>query len=109
MNLLMATGTQAPQIALVIRTTVGDRLHMMNEGCHRCSPQPKTLLAERMRRDVSVTHLSPATSVPLVLIVATGKMLIMPLHQPTMFLAVARPAVSQIRTAAVSAGAFRFR
>ena len=109
MDFLMATGAQALEIALVIRSAIGDGLHMMDEGCYHCSPQPKALLAERMRRDVSVAHLSPVTSVPLVLIVATGEMLIMPLHHAPMFLAVARPAVGQIRTAAISARAFRFR
>jgi len=109
MDFLMAAHAQTPQIALVIRSAIGDGLHMMDEGCYHCSPQPKALLAERMRRDVSVAHLSPATSVPLVLIVATGEMLIMPLHHAPMFLAVARPAVGQIRTAAISARAFRFR
>ncbi len=109
MDFLMATGAQALEIALVIRSAIGDGLHMMDEGCYRCSPQPKALLAERMRRDVSVAHLSPSTSVPFMLIVATGEMLIMPLHHASMFLAVARPAVGQIRTATVSAGAFRFR
>ena len=43
------------------------------------------------------------------LIVATGEMLVVPLHQAPMFLAVASLAVSQIGTAAVSAGTFRFR
>ena len=105
----MATGTQAPKIALVIRAAIGEWLHMMDEGCHACSPQPKALLAERMRRDVSVAHLSPATSIPLMLIVATGKMLVVPLHEASMFLAVAALTVGQIWTATVSAGAFRFR
>ena len=105
----MATSAQALEIALVIRSAIGDGLHMMDEGCYHCSPQPKALLAERMRRDVSVAHLSPATSVPLVLIVATGEMLIMSLHQAPMFLAVSSFAVGQVWAATVAAGAFRFR
>ena len=43
------------------------------------------------------------------LIVATGKMLIMPLHHAPMFFTVARPAVGQIRTTIIAAWAFRFR
>ena len=109
MDFLMATGAQTPQIALVIRAAICDGLHMMHQGCHRRSPQPKALLAERMRRDVSVAHLSPATSVPLMLIVATGEMLIMPLHQAPMFLAVSSFAVGQVWTATVSTGVFWFR
>ena len=109
MDFLMAAHAQTPQIALIIRAAICDGLHMMHQGCHRRSPQPKALLAERMRRDVSVAHFSPATSIPLMLIVATGEMLVVPLHKTSMFLAVACPAVGQIGTAAVSAGAFRFR
>lgn len=105
----MATSAQALEIALVIRSAIGDGLHMMDEGCYHCSSQPKALLAERMRRDVSVAHLSPATSVPLVLIVATGEMLIMSLHQAPMFLTVSSFAVGQVWAATVAAGAFRFR
>ena len=105
----MATGAQTFEITLVIRAAIGNGLHMMYQGCHGSFAQPKALFAKRMRRDVSVTHLSPSTSISLMLIVATGEMLVVPLHQPAMFLTVACPAVSQIRTAAVSAGAFRFR
>ena len=109
MDFLMATGTQTPKIALVIRPAIGDRLHMMHKRRHGRSAQPKALLAERMRRDVSVAHLSPAVSVPLMLIVAARKMLVMPLHQAPMFFAVAALALGQIGTATVSAGAFWFR
>jgi len=63
MNLLMATGAKAPKIALVIRTAICDGLHMMYQGCHGSFAQPKALFAKRMRRDVSVTHLSPSTSI----------------------------------------------
>ena len=105
----MTTGAQAPQIALIVRAAIGDGLHMMHQGCHRRSPQSKALLAKWMHRYISVTDFSPRISIPLMLIVATGKMLVMPLHQAPMFLAVARPAVGQIRTATVSAGAFGFR
>lgn len=105
----MATDTQTPKIALVIRAAVVDGLHMMHQRCHLRFPQPEAILTKRMRRDVSVTDFSPSTSIPLMLIVATGEMLITPLHHASMFLAVACPAVGQIRTATVSAGTFRFR
>jgi len=109
MNLLMATGAKAPKIALVIRTVICDGLHMMYQGCHGSFAQPKALFAKWMRRDVSVTHLSPSTSISLMLIVATGEMLIMSLHQAPMFLAVSSFAVGQVWAATVAAGAFRFR
>ena len=109
MNFLMTTGTQTSQIALIIRAAVSQRLHVMNESCHRRSPQPKALLAERMRRDISVTDFLPRIAVSLMLIVATGEMLVVTLHEAPMFLAVACLAVGQIWTASVTAGAFWFR
>ena len=101
MDFLMTTGAQAPQIALVICAAISEWLHMMHQRCHRRSPQPKTLFAEWMRRDVAVADSLPRTSISLVLIVATGEMLVVPLHQAPMFLAVTAPAVGQIGTAAV--------
>ena len=109
MDFLMATDAQAPKIALIIRAAVGNRLHMMHQGCHGCSSQPKALLTERMRRDVSVAYFSPATSISFMLRISTGKMLVVSLHKPSMFFAVASPAVGQIRTATISAGTFGFR
>lgn len=105
----MATDAQAPQVALIICAAIGEGLHMMDKRCQRRSAKAKALLAERMRRDVLVTHLSPATSVSFVLIIATGKMLVVPLHQAPMLLAIARLTVGQIGAATVSAGAFGFR
>lgn len=109
MNLLMATGAKATKIALVIRTAICDGLHMMYQCCHGSFAQPKTLFAKRMRRDVSVADFPPRISISFMLIVAAGEMLVMPLHHAPVFLAVARSAVGQIRTATISAGAFRFR
>lgn len=105
----MTTHAETHEIALGVRTAIGDGVHMMHQDCRRSLAYTKASLAERMRRNVSVTHLLPATSVPLMLIVATGKMLVVPLHKPTVFLAVARFAVGQIGAATVSAGAFGFR
>ena len=81
---------------------------MVHQRCHRNFTHSKTSLAERMTADVSVTDFLPRISVPLMLVVATGKMLVVPLHKSSMFLAVACPAVGQVGTAAVAAGAFRF-
>lgn len=89
----MTTDAQALKIALVIRTAIGERLHMMHQCCHRCSAKTKAHLTQRMRRDISVTNFLPRAAVPFMLIVATGEMLVMPLHQAPMLLAVARLAV----------------
>lgn len=90
----MATHAQAPKIALIVRAAIGDGLHMMDEGCHACSFQPKALLTARMRRNVSVADFLPCISVSLMLIVATGEMLVVPLHQASMFPSIARLAVT---------------
>ena len=105
----MTRYAQTHEIAFIVRTAMGDWLHMMHQGCRRSLAHTEALLAERMRRDVAVTHLSPATSVPLMLMVATGEMLVMPLHQASMFLAVACPAVGQVGATTIAAGAFWFR
>lgn len=109
MNLFVTADTQTFEIAFIVRAAIGDWLHMMHQGCRRSLAHTKALLAERMRRDVSVTHLSPATSVPLMLMVATGKMLVVPLHKPSMFLAVTALAVGQMGATTVAAGTFWFR
>ena len=67
-----------------------------------------TLLAERMSCQVSVSNPAPRTAIPLVLIVATGKMLGMSLHDFLVLLAVAALPVRKVRAARHTAGSFRF-
>ena len=66
------------------------------------------LLAERMPRQVSVANPTPYAAIPLVLIVATGKMLVMSLHDFLVLLAVAALPVRKVRAARHTAGSFRF-
>lgn len=105
----MARHAQRHQIALVIRAAIGERLSMMYQRCQCSFSRAKTHLAERMRRDVAVADFSPRAAVPLMLIVATSKMLVVPLHQASMLFAISAPMVGQLRTTSVAAGAFRFR
>ena len=66
------------------------------------------LLAERMPRQVSVTNPAPYAAIPCVLIVATGKMLVMSLHDFLVRLTVATLPVREIRAARHAAGTLRF-
>lgn len=106
-NPLVATHTQTHEIALVICAATRQRLSMMHQHCHRSFSQPKVHLAERMAADIAVSDFPSRISVPLMLLVATGKMLIMPLHKPAMFFAVGTLAVRQIGIAGNTARAFR--
>ena len=108
MNLLVTTHAQALEIAIVISAAIGKRLQMMHQRCHRCSPLSKTHFAKRMRCDVSVTDFLPRTSISLMLIVPTRKMLVVPLHHLSVFLAISRLAVGQIGATAITTGAFWF-
>ena len=80
MNLFVTADTQTFEIAFGIRAAIGDWPNMMHQGCRRSLAHTKALLAERMRRDVSVAQLSPTASVPFMLLVATGEMFVMSLH-----------------------------
>lgn len=108
MDFLVARYAQTFEIALVIRAAVGDWFDVMYQHSHRRFAKPKAHLAEWMHRYVAVADFLPSTAVPFVLIVATGKMLIMPCHQFVMLIAITAPLVRKIGTATKAAGAFGF-
>ena len=108
MNLLMAAHAQAPEIALVMRPAIGERLHVMDKRCHRRFSHPEAFLAQGVRRDVSVTDFLPYIAVSLMVVISTGKLFIVPPHQFLMLLAVARLAGGQLGASTEAAGTFRF-
>ena len=79
---------------------------------HECRENISALLfaflTERIPRQMSVTNPAPYAAIPLVLIVATGKMLVMSLHDFLVRLTVAAFSICKIRTARHAAGALRF-
>ena len=107
MNPLMTRYAERHQIVLIMRATIGERLDMMHECRENVSAVLFTLLAERIPRQMSVTNPAPYAAIPLVLIVATGKMLVMSLHNFLVRLAVAALSVCKIWTSCHTAGAFR--
>ena len=81
---------------------------MMDERCENISPLLFAFLADRMSCQMSVTDPAPYAAIPLVLIVATGKMLVMSLHDFLVRLTVTAFSVRKVRTACHAAGSFRF-
>ena len=79
---------------------------------HECRENISALLfaflTERIPRQMSVTNPAPYAAIPLVLIVATGKMLVMSLHDFLVRLTVTAFSVRKVRTACHAAGSFRF-
>ena len=109
MNPLMAGHAQTLQVFFAVGTTSGDGLLVMHQLCHHILPMLLTQLAERVTVDVSIPDLTPSFAVSLMLIVATGKMLVMLLHKLSVVFAVTALVVGQIWAAAVSARPLRFR
>ena len=81
---------------------------MMDERRKDISALLFAFLTERMPCQMSVTNPAPYATIPFVLIVATGKMLVMPLRDFLVHLAVAAFSICKIRTARHAAGALRF-
>ena len=107
MNPLMARYAERHQIALLMCAAVSKRSDMMNERRENISPLLFAHLTERMPCQMSVTNPAPHTAISLMLIVATGKMLVMSLHDFLVRLTVAALSIRKVRTACHSAGALR--
>lgn len=107
MNPLMTRHAERHQIALLMCAAVGERSDMMDKRCANVSPPLFAHLTERMPCQMTITNPAPRAAIPLVLIVATGKMLVMSLHNFLVRLAVAALSVCKIRTSCHAAGTFR--
>ena len=107
MNPLMTGYAERHQVALIVCAAVGERSNMMHKRRKDVSALLFAFLTERMPRQVSISNPAPYAVIPLVLIVATGKMLVMSLHDFLMHLAVAAFSVCEVRTARHAAGTFR--
>ena len=90
-----------------MRAAVGERSNMMHKCRKDVSALLFTHLTERMPRQVSISNPAPYAAIPLVLIVATGKMLVMPLRDFLVHLAVAALSVREVRAARHAAGSLR--
>ena len=108
MNLLVTADAQALQIVLVMSATISQRFDVMHQLGLGESSLTLTPFTKRMAADVAVPYLSPVLIVPLVVVVATGEVLVVPFHHLAMVFAVTALMVSQFWTAAVSARALWF-
>lgn len=71
------------------------------------SPLLFALLAERMPCQVTITNPAPRAAIPLALIVPAHEMLVMPLHDFLVHLAITALLVCKIRTSRHAVGTFR--
>ena len=104
----MTADAKALQIALIMGATICQGQNMMNQLCCFVLAVALAQLTKRMTTDVPVPNPSPLLIVPLVMVIATGKVFVVLLHHLPMVFAVAALVVSQLWASAVSARAFRF-
>ena len=107
MNPLMTRYAERHQIALVMRAAVGERSNVMHKRREDVPALLLAALAKWMRCQIAVTNPAPRAAVPLVLIIATSEMVIMPLHRFLVRLAVAAFSIRKVRTARHAAGSLR--
>ena len=107
MNPLMARYAERYQIALLMCAAISERFDMMDERCANVSPPLFAHVTERMPGQMMVTNPAPHVAIPLVLIVATSEVVIMPLHRFLVRLTVATLSIREVRTARHTAGALR--
>ena len=88
-NLLMTADAQALQVALVMSAAICQRFDVMHQLCLGESSLTLTPFTKRMAADVAVSNLTPVLIVSLVVVVATGKVLVVSLHHLPMVFAVA--------------------
>ena len=106
-DLLMTEYAERHQIILIMRASVREWTNVMDKRREDVSALLLAGLAEWMPCQVSVTNPAPRAAVPLVLIVATSEMVIMPLHCFLVRLAVAALSIRKVRTPRHAAGSLR--
>ena len=65
-------------------------------------------LTERIPHQMTISNPAPCASIPLVLIVAAREVVVMPLHDFLVRLAITALSVREVRTARHTAGSLRF-
>ena len=108
MNPLMTGYAERHQIVFIMCAALRKRLDMMDERRKDISALLFAHLTERMPCQVTVTNPTPYAAISRVLIVATGKMLVMFLHNFFVRFTVTAFSIRKIRTARHAAGALRF-
>ena len=104
----MAADAQALQIIFIVSAAVSQWQNVVNKLCCLVPSLALAHLAKRMVADVPVPNSSPPLIITFVMVVATGKVLVVVLHQLAVVFAVAALVVSQLWAALVSAWPRRF-
>ena len=91
-----------------MRATVGERLDVMDKRRENVSALLFAHLTERMPCQMTITNPAPRAAIPLVLIVATSEVVVMPLHRFLVRLAITALSVREVRTVRHTAGSLRF-
>ena len=99
----MAANTQRHQIVFIIGAARRDWILVMHQFCHHILPMLLAYLAKGVTADVSVPDLSPTAAVPLVLVIATGKFLVVPFHHLAVVYTVTTLVIGQLWATAISA------
>lgn len=101
MNLLMAANTQRHQIVFIIGAARRDWLLVMHQFCHHILPMLLAHLTQRMLMNIAVTDFLPRIAVPCVLVIATGKFLVVLFHHLAMVFTVTALVVCQLWAATI--------
>lgn len=104
----MTTYAKALQVAIVMGAALCQWLDVMHQLGLGEPAQTLASFTQRMAGNVAVPNPAPSLIVALVAIVATGKVVVMPLHHLPMIFAVAALVIGQLWAAAVSAWPLRF-
>lgn len=107
-NLLMAADAQALQVTFIVGATLCQGLDMMHQFGLNKPSLALAYLAQRMATDVAVPNPAPSFIVTRVVVVATGEVVVVPLHHLPMVFAVATLVVGQLGATTVSAWSLMF-
>ena len=104
----MAANAKALQIVLIMSAAICQRFDVMHQLCLGESSLTLTPFTKRMAADVAVSNLTPVLIVPLVVVVATGEVLVVPFHHLAMVFAVTAFVVCQLWAATIPTGSLWF-
>ena len=104
----MTDDAQALQVALVMSAAICQRFDVMHQSGLGKSSLTLTPFTKRMAADVAVPNLTPVLIVPLVVVVATGEVLVVPFHHLAVVFAVTAFVVCQLWAATIPTGSLWF-
>ena len=107
-DFFMAANAKALQIVLIMSAAICQRFDVMHQLCLGESSLTLTPFTKRMAADVAVSNLTPVLIVPLVVVVATGEVLVVPFHHLAMVFAVTAFVVCQLWAATIPTGSLWF-